>query len=137
METIYITGHRNPDTDSIVSAMAYAATSAARYFDGRVSVLSVPRTLPASLGCTESDFDAVIDTVRTRRGVEIAAVIRERADGTVRLSLRAVSADVSSVAAAFGGGGHRLAAGATLPAATAEEGVALLLPALAQILGEE
>ena len=25
LETIYITGHRNPDTDSIVSAMAYAA----------------------------------------------------------------------------------------------------------------
>ena len=23
--TIYITGHRNPDTDSIVSSMAYAA----------------------------------------------------------------------------------------------------------------
>ena len=25
MEKIYITGHRNPDTDSIVSAIAYAA----------------------------------------------------------------------------------------------------------------
>ena len=25
METIYVVGHRNPDTDSIVSAMAYAA----------------------------------------------------------------------------------------------------------------
>ena len=25
MEKIYVTGHRNPDTDSIVSAMAYAA----------------------------------------------------------------------------------------------------------------
>ena len=25
MERIYVTGHRNPDTDSIVSAMAYAA----------------------------------------------------------------------------------------------------------------
>ena len=25
MDTIYVTGHRNPDTDSIVSAMAYAA----------------------------------------------------------------------------------------------------------------
>ncbi|EJW95565.1 protein containing Phosphoesterase, RecJ-like domain protein, partial [gut metagenome] len=23
METIYVTGHRNPDTDSIVAAMAY------------------------------------------------------------------------------------------------------------------
>ena len=25
MNEIYVTGHRNPDTDSIVSAMAYAA----------------------------------------------------------------------------------------------------------------
>ena len=25
MDTIYITGHRNPDTDSVISAMAYAA----------------------------------------------------------------------------------------------------------------
>ena len=25
MDTIYITGHKNPDTDSIISAMAYAA----------------------------------------------------------------------------------------------------------------
>ena len=25
MDPIYVTGHRNPDTDSIVAAMAYAA----------------------------------------------------------------------------------------------------------------
>jgi manganese-dependent inorganic pyrophosphatase len=25
MEQVYVTGHRNPDTDSIVSAMAYTA----------------------------------------------------------------------------------------------------------------
>ena len=25
MEQIYVTGHRNPDTDSVVSAMAYTA----------------------------------------------------------------------------------------------------------------
>ena len=25
MEPVYVVGHRNPDTDSIVSAMAYAA----------------------------------------------------------------------------------------------------------------
>ena len=25
MDRIYVTGHRNPDTDSVVSAMAYAA----------------------------------------------------------------------------------------------------------------
>lgn len=25
MDPIYVTGHRNPDTDSIIAAMAYAA----------------------------------------------------------------------------------------------------------------
>ena len=30
MDTVYITGHRNPDTDSIVSAMAYAAVCLGR-----------------------------------------------------------------------------------------------------------
>ena len=29
MEQIYVTGHRNPDTDSVVSAMAYAALRSA------------------------------------------------------------------------------------------------------------
>ena len=63
-------------TDGELAAMAYAATAAVSCFGGRVSVLTVPVTLPATLGCAESDFDAVIDTVRARHGVEIAAVIR-------------------------------------------------------------
>ena len=41
MDTIYITGHRNPDTDSIVAAMAYAALQNAmgsrQYQIGRAS----------------------------------------------------------------------------------------------------
>ena len=36
MEPIYVTGHRNPDTDSIVSAMAYAALKNARTSSGVV-----------------------------------------------------------------------------------------------------
>lgn len=44
METIYITGHRNPDTDSIVSAMAYAALKNAlgdrRYQAARLGQIS-------------------------------------------------------------------------------------------------
>ncbi|MBO9310181.1 MAG: DHH family phosphoesterase [Chloroflexi bacterium] len=45
----------------------------------------------------------------------IAAIFREQADGTTELSLRAVPGfDVASVAQRFGGGGHKLAAGATL-----------------------
>ena len=44
MDTIYITGHRNPDTDSIVSAMAYAALKNAlgdrRYQAARLGQIS-------------------------------------------------------------------------------------------------
>ena len=44
MEPIYVTGHRNPDTDSIVSAMAYAALQNAlgkkRHVAGRLGNLN-------------------------------------------------------------------------------------------------
>ena len=44
MDTVYITGHRNPDTDSIVSAMAYAALKNAlgdrRYQAARLGQIS-------------------------------------------------------------------------------------------------
>ena len=34
MDPIYVTGHRNPDTDSIVSAIAYAALYASAVIGG-------------------------------------------------------------------------------------------------------
>ena len=44
MDTIYITGHRNPDTDSVISAMAYAALKNAlgdrRYKAARLGQIS-------------------------------------------------------------------------------------------------
>ena len=52
METIYITGHRNPDTDSIVSAMAYAALK---------NALGDRRYQPARLGQVSDETQAVLD----------------------------------------------------------------------------
>ncbi len=74
--------------------------------------------------CTEEDYRACgalpehsetgIDRLRSVMGVESAALLRER-DGALKLSLRSKTcADVRSVAASFGGGGHLRAAGATL-----------------------
>ena len=43
MDKVYITGHRNPDTDSIVSAIAYAALKNAlgqRQYRAARSILS-------------------------------------------------------------------------------------------------
>lgn len=123
-------------TDGELAAIAYAIENCHSYFGGRLSMLAVSRAALAESGCSEQDFDGVIDTVRSRRGVEVAAVIRERADGTVRMSLRTTGADAASLCARFGGGGHRVAAGCTLPCASAEEGVVMLL-AHADVLFED
>ena len=114
-------------TERELNAMAYAIMGTRSYYDGRMAVLPVCLADLPAIGCTESDFDAVIDVIRTRAGVEVAAVIRERADGTVRLSVRTMGADAASLCASFGGGGHRVAAGCTLPAKTAEEGLDVFL----------
>ena len=114
-------------TDGELRAMAYAITATRLYYDGRLAVLPLSLSEIREAGCEESDFDGAIDVVRTRVGVEAAAVIRERSDGTVRLSLRTTGADAASLCALFGGGGHRVAAGCTLPARTVDEGLARFL----------
>jgi manganese-dependent inorganic pyrophosphatase len=52
MDTIYVTGHRNPDTDSIVSAMAYSALR---------NSLGDREYQPACLGRVSDETQAVLD----------------------------------------------------------------------------
>jgi bifunctional oligoribonuclease and PAP phosphatase NrnA len=84
----------------------------------------------AEAGVTPADTDDVIDVVRTARDVDVAAVLKQQRDGRFKVSVRSRGAhDLSAVAAAFGGGGHRLAAGYTSehgPEGTIERLVAAL-----------
>ena len=52
MEPIYVTGHRNPDTDSIVSAMAYAALQ---------NAIGERDYVPARLGHISDETQLVLD----------------------------------------------------------------------------
>ena len=52
MEPIYVTGHRNPDTDSIVSAMAYAALR---------NALGDREYTPARLGHISDETQLILD----------------------------------------------------------------------------
>ena len=59
------------------------------------------------------ETEGLIDLVRRTDEAEVACVLKEMSDGT-RVSLRSTSdLDVSAIAVAFGGGGHRAAAGFT------------------------
>lgn len=65
------------------------------------------------LGIRPADADGLVDIVRSVEGAQIALFLKELQDPThIRGSLRAKGdIDVSSIAAYFGGGGHRAAAG--------------------------
>ena len=74
----------------------------------------------AAHGCTIEETEGLIDIVRRAAEAEVACVLKETADG-IRVSLRAAThADVGALAARFGGGGHRYAAGFVAPGTVAE-----------------
>ena len=57
------------------------------------------------------EVESIVDIVRTTQQAEVAAVFKEIEPQHWSVSMRAKSFDLSNVAAGFGGGGHRLAAG--------------------------
>jgi phosphoesterase RecJ-like protein len=72
-------------------------------------------------GAVPADTEGFVDIARSARGCEGLALLMEREDGAVKLSLRSRGRmNVNRVAVAFGGGGHVLAAGATAPGPFAE-----------------
>lgn len=63
---------------------------------------------------TIDEAEGLIDLVRRTAEAEVACVLKEEADGSVRVSLRSLGAvDVRAIAEREGGGGHRFAAGFT------------------------
>lgn len=89
------------------------AVNGARLVDGgRALVATVTRDDFAAAGAAEDETEGIVETLRAVEGVEAAAVVKEQTSGSrVRVSLRSRALDVSAIAAARGGGGHRLAAG--------------------------
>jgi phosphoesterase RecJ-like protein len=103
-----------------LALLACALAKIERYDDGllTLTVLSLEDFIAA--GAEESYSEGVIDHLRALEGTAVAALVRERVadrDGEVlhKVSLRASDerVDVSRIARAQGGGGHRQAAGFT------------------------
>ena len=70
----------------------------------------------ARTGAQRDDAEGLIDHVRAIEGVVVACVFEEAEPELTRISLRSKSdkVDVNAIAAEFGGGGHRAAAGARI-----------------------
>jgi len=80
------------------------------------------------LGVSSDELEGFVDHLKTMRGARVVALVTEVAPEEFKVSLRGIGeADVERVARAFGGGGHRKAAGCRL--AGALEGVEASLDA--------
>jgi phosphoesterase RecJ-like protein len=83
--------------------------------DGRFAIQYLTQHDFKKTGAKFSDTENLIDECRRISGVEAAALFVEQADGRIKVSLRSRGAiDTYKIASKFGGGGHKMAAGAYL-----------------------
>jgi phosphoesterase RecJ-like protein len=82
---------------------------------GKVAHTAILRGDYAATGAVPQDSEDLVNYTRSIAGVEVGLLFMEQPAGGVKVSLRSRHADVARVAEQFGGGGHRLASGATLP----------------------
>jgi bifunctional oligoribonuclease and PAP phosphatase NrnA len=102
---------------SKLELLGRALANVRRYDDGRLTFTRLTRDDFRLAGAEESYSEGVIDHLRSVEGTKVAALSRELLDeagtGRKKVSLRATDGDVdvSAIARAAGGGGHRQAAG--------------------------
>ncbi len=99
--------------------------------EGRIALITVTADMFRRTGASKEDTEDFINFPRALTTVRVAAFIKEVDDECVSVSLRAKdTCDVAEVAARFGGGGHRNAAGCRLFGQSVEEVRAKVLAAL-------
>lgn len=84
--------------------------------DGRVVSWNLTQALMQKVQMESGDTEGLIDTLRMIDSVVSAVIFEELADGKIRVSARSKDSrlDVSAICGQFGGGGHRMAAGARM-----------------------
>lgn len=86
------------------------------HFGGRYAVMQITRSDFERTGAEYSDTENLINEAQRISTVMTSALFIELKDGRIRCSLRSRGGlDVSRIAAQFGGGGHKQAAGTFLP----------------------
>ncbi len=121
-------------TRPLAQVLLWSRALATVQTDGRTLWTTISREMLRETGAKEEEAEGIASFLSGVRTIQVSALLKERGDGT-RVSLRSnPGVDVSAVARVFGGGGHKQAAGCTIPA-IGEAAVQQLLGAVAQVLG--
>jgi len=99
---------------------------------GQVGLIRISQEMFRRTGTGPEDCEGLINNALRVRGVRAAILARELPEGGVKFSLRSVGAvNIQAVAASFGGGGHKNAAGGRL-AYPLEESADILVAAVSK-----
>ena len=103
------------------------------YRDGKIVFAFITQDMIRQSGATADDFDNLAGLAGRVEGSVLNITIRELVDGSSRVSVRSNPGINSSViCAAFGGGGHDMAAGCNIPCAP-EKASAMLLDVVQEL----
>ncbi|MDR0271761.1 MAG: tRNA pseudouridine(55) synthase TruB [Clostridiales bacterium] len=101
-------------------AMGLALENSTRTDDKRIVYTYMTREMLKSVEADTSDLDGVVEYLMGTRNAYVAALMYEKRHGQVKVSLRSKGANVGNAARLLGGGGHILAAGATVQGTISE-----------------
>ncbi len=109
-----------------------ALNSLTLYEEAKVAVLRVTKEDIEATGAAVPDMEGIVDYARSLVTVKIALFAMELDDG-IRISLRSKNVDLSQVASAFGGGGHKVAAGFIMKESGLQESIDRILEKIKEL----
>jgi phosphoesterase RecJ-like protein len=120
--------------ESQIRAEGVVAKSIKTAHGGRVAYAAVTLSDMTNEQLEFADFETGIEIVRSLIGAEVALILKERTPKCFKVSMRSLGADVSKVAAEFGGGGHVRAAACSLESENAQDAAERMLEAIGKII---
>jgi bifunctional oligoribonuclease and PAP phosphatase NrnA len=131
-----IAGHLHENfTLSRLKLMELVLSTLKIYESGQLAFIRVTNDMFDKSGANFQDVEGFIDYPRSLRSVKVAAFIKEKKNSQISVSLRAKGEfDVAEIAQAFGGGGHRNAAGFRFSGISVEQVHEDVLAALKKVL---
>ena len=89
-----------------------AVSSIESHFDGKCAIMTITRKMFEESGSSSTECDGIAALPRKIEGVKVGITIRERHNGSYKVSLRTVEPyDAAKICGRLGGGGHNRAAG--------------------------
>jgi len=117
---------------SSVRILERALSSLELSSEGRIATLYITQDDILATGAKMPDMEGIVDYARSLATVEIGLFAIEMKD-SIRISLRSKSVDVSKVSLAFGGGGHKVAAGFICQQTTLHETIDTILDKIKEL----